>query len=390
MAEIIVYGAAIAAPAPPVAVTPALAPGLSMVPDALYQGVLSAYVPRPTCVSLSRYCQILAIDERQFYGVMDPPEETQQFYWTGQERRQLAEQLRAAEGLIESELGVPLCCKWQYREQRPFRYPLLLNWGEFDCGGIQAASLYEKTGASKIGVDYTTPDVGIITVPHGDVGSADYVTIFYYDADAPTRLYRTLIPSDIDWNGGNIVITFPKWRLVRRELGMTDDDVPQNLDDDSDFVEYVLVAYHYTDQSEGAIYVGRTQQATGYVQCDDKSISKIRVEPGSYTSGVWADSRTPGFVVRFVYVSYKAGLLWMPFDLEQAVVRLAHSLMPAPVCPAGYEPWIRYWKRDRDVPVTPTRERVNCPWGDTDGAWFAWNVVQRSPFNLRKGGAIYV
>jgi len=355
---------------------------LQPIPDWDYNGLLSAYVPRPTAVSLIRYAQILGIDERQFFGVEDPPTEAQEFYWTGSERRQLAEALLAAERLIEAELGVPLSPKWAVGEQHDYQYPLLLDWGEFICAGRIASSIYSN---GPIAVDYSTPDIGVVTVSHGEVGSESEVVCFYYDSDAPTKLYRVLYPSDVDWSADDITITFPKWRLVKPEL--MDTGRALDIDDDTNFVEKILVARVYTDITDQATFVGESLTQTGYIQCDLNSISKVRVEPGSYSSGVWTKC-LPGFVVRYVTVNYKAGLRWLPYELEQAVVRLAHALLPEPVCPVGHEPWVRFWSRDRERTQPTSRERVNAPWGLEDGAWFAWNVVQRSPYNLNRGGKI--
>jgi len=35
-----------------------------------------------------------------------------------------------------------------------------------------------------------------------------------------------------------------------------------------------------------------------------------------------------------------------------------------------------YWERDRNMPEAFTRERANCPFGMSDGAWIAWRFAQ--------------
>jgi hypothetical protein len=57
-------------------------------------------------------------------------------------------------------------------------------------------------------------------------------------------------------------------------------------------------------------------------------------------------------------------------QVEDAIVRLAHSKMPDEPC--GCDMLQRHWKRDRNIPQVLTRERINCPFGLSDGAWFAY------------------
>lgn len=378
MAEITIVGTPIG-PVPGIDLTP-LAEG--PIPDYHWVGLLGQYLAQPTAVSLIRYCQILGIDERQFYWVEDPPTHGTEFYWKGTERRQLQEELLKAEQLIESELGVFLWHKWVRDEQQDYGYPLLLEWGKYVCAGAMDAQLYAATSD----VDYSTADIGVVTVAHGDLGSISEVRCFYYDSDVPQRLYRLLHPTDVDWGIANIVLTFPKWRLVRPELMNSG---PLDINDDSNFVEQVLVARQYSDQSDQATFVGVTSTQTGYLQCDMDSISKVRITAGVYDAAAAAWGRSAVcFTPRYVLIKYKAGLPWLPFDLEQAVVRLAHSFMPEPPCPSGHDPWVRYWHRDRFIPATMSKEQINCKWGQSNGAFFAWNVVSNSPYHIRRGGAI--
>jgi len=44
--------------------------------------------------------------------------------------------------------------------------------------------------------------------------------------------------------------------------------------------------------------------------------------------------------------------------------------------PCGCEVAQRLWRRDRHVPEVLTRERINCPYGLSDGAWQAWRFTQ--------------
>jgi hypothetical protein len=69
-----------------------------------------------------------------------------------------------------------------------------------------------------------------------------------------------------------------------------------------------------------------------------------------------------------------------------AVVRLAHTLMPDNPCPIGRDPQHHFWARDRIIREISIREVLNCPWGNMAGAWFAWNVCVNHDENYGKGG----
>jgi hypothetical protein len=71
-----------------------------------------------------------------------------------------------------------------------------------------------------------------------------------------------------------------------------------------------------------------------------------------------------------VLLNYYAGVERLTRRLETAIVRLAHSKMPQELC--GCEIFRRMWMRDHEVPKILTQERVNCPFGMSDGAWTAW------------------
>jgi len=86
------------------------------------------------------------------------------------------------------------------------------------------------------------------------------------------------------------------------------------------------------------------------------------------------------------WVSYQAGLSTLPPGFEDACFRLAHTLMPETPCAGESVSHQMYWMRDRKADSAITKERVNCPWGTMDGAWYAFKFFTQSPYNYSLGG----
>jgi hypothetical protein len=63
----------------------------------------------------------------------------------------------------------------------------------------------------------------------------------------------------------------------------------------------------------------------------------------------------------------------MTAEAADAVIRLAHSLMPEGPC--GCDLAVLYWKRDRNVPDFIEPDRARCLWGVSDGAYQAWKFA---------------
>ena len=72
-------------------------------------------------------------------------------------------------------------------------------------------------------------------------------------------------------------------------------------------------------------------------------------------------------------LNYLSGMDPTSPQAEDAIIRLAHSKMPEEPC--GCSVAQRLWKRDRSVPSLLTAERLNCPFGLSDGAWIAWKFA---------------
>ncbi|NIM48377.1 MAG: hypothetical protein GTO22_03820 [Gemmatimonadales bacterium] len=115
---------------------------------------------------------------------------------------------------------------------------------------------------------------------------------------------------------------------------------------------------------------------TGCVWVIDEQISKVRIPLSTYSSGSWS-CNYPNICGCYhgskVEVSYRAGTTDVP-GWQNAVMRLAHTYMPITTC--GCNLYRELVKRDTRIPPVLTAERLNCPLGEKDGAWYAWNWTE--------------
>ena len=238
-------------------------------------------------------------------------------------------------------------------------------------------------------------DYGYVTVAHGGVGNANEVRAWYDNTELPIQY------SEIVFGAANIELTIPRWRLVDPEVMLERDNDNRGImwEDDSNFLTTLTVAREYNDPSEQAEYISQYASAlcgcgatcdrccqTACIVPAHPRIGMVNLYPAIYSDGAWATTQCLRYHPDTVRASYQSGLASIPYELEDAVIRLAHTLMPDNPCPVGRDPQHRFWMRDRRIPDTLTRERVNCPWGEMNGAWYAWNVVVNHDENYGKGG----
>ena len=192
----------------------------------------------------------------------------------------------------------------------------------------------------------------------------------------------------------NVTVTFPRWRLVKPEL-MGEENVPVAWEDLDNFVTELAVTREYADvsqqaqvQVEDCVCAGSCEIAlqSACIVPVERELSWVNIFPATYSGGRWYRGTCFKGQPSQVKVAYRAGLAHALPTFEDAVLRLAHSLMPEVECPSGKDVQHRFWKRDRAEPATMTRERVNCPWGLSNGAWAAWMFAEHSPYNYGKGG----
>jgi hypothetical protein len=229
-------------------------------------------------------------------------------------------------------------------------------------------------------VDYNTEPatVGPLTVTISDTAE---VKVFYPGTD------REIKPSRMTYSGGQLTIYIPRCRLV--ETPNTTDDGMAYTDTDN-FLAAVDVKRIYNDPSVAATLVaphqcsgtGCTCSAVGcseYTQTAciytrDKRLGIVDIVPATYSSGAWSRVVNCSHNYELVRLNYQAGLRTLDTAMKSALVRLAHARMASEPC--GCDIVQRLWERDRKAPDVLSRERLNCPFGPSEGAWVAYKLAQ--------------
>lgn len=318
-----------------------------------------------SCMSLARYASIIGYSESAFFGISDETNDKSacRNIWSKYQRDTIYDYLQEAIAELENVIGYPLCPRWIVAEQHKYANPLLLDYGKILDIGVQVST----TIASGALINYLT-DPTTVTIPTAITSSND-IHVFYPGTDVE------ITPSGIALSGGNLVISIPKSRLV-------DYDKLDNPDQGwigSD-------ATVYQSDVDVAQYSTSTLSQASFIY--DPSVCASDCLTTSLDACVWIDNAEVGIIrlgradgytclcnpiPRNVTVNYRAGLVTLTRTIESAIVRLAHSRMPTEPC--GCDVTQRLWKRDRNVPVVLDRERLNCPFGISDGAWSAWRMA---------------
>ena len=329
-----------------------------------------------SAVPLHRYCERVGYRETAFFGLRHPDNDRWECrqIWTESQRAMVAWALMEAQEEIETEIGYPLVPRWLAGERHTWRSILTTRWSEVIAGGIMADTMAE----AGVTVDYSA-DPATVLAAVGTCAASD-LRVFLPGTDIE------VVPTVISVTVGVATITIPWPRLVAESYR----DNPSEGWDYNDMaiwgtpivdvrciandpgVQATLVARHGCTLSCSLAGCADYQEnACIYVR--DSRLGSVSVERANYVSGAWAracPTRRPQWAI----LNYQAGLTILPRQAEDTVIRLAHSKMPEEPC--GCDVTQRLWRRDRNVPEVVTRERINCPFGTSDGAWTAWRFVQ--------------
>lgn len=339
-------------------------------------------LPECQAISLARYCEILGIDECGFWGVYYTGQPTScRSIWVKYERDMIRRQLLEAQEEIEQITRYPLTACWIQNEKHPYKFPMLTRWVKVIQAGIPAISYIDDDAV----VDHST-DPAIVGPIATTITDPDEVKVYF--AASLTNDMVEITPSRIVLTGGLLTIYIPRCRLVLPNLW---NNTRQGIDYDdlTNFCDVVDVIRLYNDDSTNANliwpHVSTAAGACGCPTCSeynhdgcilihDGNIGKIGVLPAAYSDGTWTRSLsscvgTPDYVE----LNYQAGMVPTSKQAEDAVIRLAHAKMPEEPC--ACEVVTYHWSRDRNVPGILTRERINCPFGLSDGAWTAWRFA---------------
>jgi len=363
-------------------------------------GVISnlAGVEATVCsaVPLWKYAERIQVPQCQFYGVRNDDDFENysdcQSFWNHLERDNIEYYLMEAQHEIEDELGFFLCPTWVYGkledvpsgdyrlfDAEALKNPFITRWGLVLWGGTQGVTLIGNGTAVSHAAD---PAVVTLATSVTDI---EEIRVFH--PGSSIRIY----PSSMGISGGVLTIEIPRCRMVKESLLSTVDiayDVVSNFESTVDVYRF------YNDSSSHATLVSPhtcspnclsegcgeyTQTACIYVR--NQRIGEITMQPATYSGGSWTRIGSTCRFPSLARLNYQAGMQRVTRQMEDAVIRLAHTKMPEELC--GCEYGQQLWRRDRNIPVAITEQRAACPFGLMDGAWIAWNFVRAN----RKGDA---
>jgi hypothetical protein len=331
---------------------------------------------RISAISLARYAEIINYTDCAFFGVSHPDNENFacREIWTKPQRDDIAFHLAEAQAEIENVVGYPLSPKWIVDEVHPFGYKIVTYKTKVIELGIEAI----QTLGAGVATDVTT-DPATITIAT-ILTSTDGIKVYY------PGTFEEIFPSDIQITGGNLVISVPKCRLVEHSL----------LDNPGSGLDYAASIYqatvdvkrYYNDSSQqikavwphGCNTVCQSGGCTRYTAsaCGvvlDGEIGEVSYNFAKYASGSWTPLTKLCCIGNpsKLEISYHAGMSELDPIAETAIIRLAHSKMPFQPC--GCDAVINMWRRDATIPQILSVERLECPFGLSNGAWMAWKFA---------------
>lgn len=364
--------------------------------------VLDLINENDSAVKLVRYAQIIGRAEEQFFGISRP--ETQRDgtcnpVYTLPMRQMIARYLAEAQEEIEQVVGYPLSVRWFRNERHPYSFPVWTKWGKVIAGGWKNETIL---GAG-LALSYAS-DPASVTLATTITDAAE-IRIYH-----PSTLIE-IIPSSIVFAGGNVTVYIPWSRLVKAskvdndEGGWTYTDVPPSAT--SPYTATIDLYHVFNDTSiqAGLVYPHLAgdgtcgcdcasccgtcddYKATGCEYVRDSEKGLIDVLPGAFGANTltWTASCPTCYCAdpEYMLLNYQAGLETMTPQVEDAIIRLAHAKMPSAPCGCGIVN--EMWTRDRHVPEVLDAKRMDCPFGLSDGAWFAWK--QALAIRLTRGMA---
>lgn len=355
-------------------------------------------------VPLALYARIVGYDENAWWGVKRPIRAGYECFHiiTLPERMSMQRYLMEAQEEIEEIIGYPVRSRWIADEKHTYSYPLLTKHGHVIEAGIRATDVIKADVAVTHQADDVmgNPQDSYISFTTS-VTSIDEIRVCY-PASLGVEDYVEVDPSDIDLNTvtGMCTIHIPRCRLVH----------PSYVDNPNTGLEYTNAAYFldivdvirvHNDPSIHATLIwphtcsGSTctcltcgeYTKTGCIYIAKEEIGSLEILPATYSGGTWTrQSTTCSGVPEIVLINYRAGMVPVTRQAQDAILRLAHSKMPGEPC--GCERAKMVWQRDVKTPAIVTRERINCPFGLTDGAWAAWVFAMSPGMRLIRGSAM--
>lgn len=354
----------------------------------------------PLAVPLPAYAAIIGIPECGVFGVNNPndPQKACRTIWTKDERDMIQRYLAEAQIEVEDRMKYFLRPQWvvgkledangqdeRFVDSKPYRAKAIVaRWTMIISGGVKATSTIQAGAA----VNHAA-DPAVITVA---TSVTDVNEIVIYHPGTEVEIY----PSSISIAGGVATIRIPRCRMVLASLeNNSSSGIAYSVV--ANFEATVDVVRIYNDISTNAELVwthsctascqsGGCSETTqdGCITVRKQREGLLDVLPAVYSGSSWSFSTLDHCdygMPEFVRLNYYSGV-YANRKAQDAIVRLAHSKMPTEPC--GCDITRAAWKRDRNVPQVLTRERMNCDFGMSDGAWIAWQFASSS--TLVRGG----
>lgn len=339
------------------------------------RGVGAPVVPGPTptismvgewctgALSIARYAQQYIGYECGFWGVSNATE-PRNMIWSLFQRQELARALCEAQEEMEQVAGYFLEPKWITGEPHICSPTgnYMLEWDHAIAGGTAVVSLIEADSA----VDHTA-DPAIVGPIVTAITDPNEVKIYYPDTA------QEIIPSNIFIASGSMTIEIPRCRLVGID-NVDNSEAGLDYTDLAVFQDKVDVYRIYNDTSDVGDFIART---AGKCPTTDLSIC-MEIKDPEISHVLAYQSTTVSSSCRLVRVdqakfNYVSGIPVLDRIADLAVTRLAHSKMPGEPC--GYDRIKEMWRRDNTIPQILSVERLECPFGLSNGAWMAWKFA---------------
>jgi hypothetical protein len=333
--------------------------------------VFNATVDMST-LTLARYAQVIRYDENAFFGINAPNnrERDCRKIWTKLERDMIARYLGEAQIMIEQVLGYPIGQKWFVDEMHHNTNRFFTRWSYIQALGTKAVANIALAVALNHAADPATIAATATTV-------TDDGEIHFYQAGTDVEVY----PDTMTLAGGTVSASFPRARLVL-EADQDNPDTGLSYTDTGvtgPYAQAVDIKRVYTDTADVGEFVWPlgdncepecaedTQPACGYIRSNESGV--VTLLPRTGADCVWRGASE-------IRINYCAGKS-MDSAMEDAIIHLAHALMPIEPCP-GCDPLMMLWKTDRAIPSQITRERANCMFGVFDGAYRSWIYANKN------------
>lgn len=406
----------------------------------------------PTLLSLDRYAKIMGINPAHFSGAAGAEvmpltgacsDVWWQYAWQHNDRvsrEDIAEEIAKAEEEIANWLGFWPAPKWLSREMRmqdrPYRRykygtgfnrrgdkkSITLKWGKFIASGRRYAQLQGSATVAGGELVYSDGDgdgyneTATITIPNNNnLTDASLCQVKTYHDGYSTEEWEIRPHRTIAITGGNIVITFWAWQLIRPELYETFpaiDGVLPALNLLADIYDVEVDIYReYTDYTQHSCEFFWEPRNHGYcptcsgggcpacqltVQCGclyvrDVDLGIAVPTPANWngTTGVWDNAAydlcyEPDMLKVWYYAGDLSNRYLSGNDCDplanyyaQAIAYMATARLERPFCSCG------------NVQALATDLRMDMIRSDPNGPTFFLNPAeQANPFGTRKGEVI--